>query len=129
MYQSIFSTEMLCLYGQLHSPAFTLCFCCLGGRRSNSTSIGSLNSSFNDGASGMSTPRRSSRSRSNSVSSTRRLAAAKAKKSSEYKLEEGMTVLYNNDMGVYAVGPVCSLALTCTCSLINESFHFIFNNE
>ena len=74
----------------------------LGGHRSASSSIGSLNSSFNDGASvsGTSTPknRTKSRSRSNSLSGVKK-TNRKAQTSNDYKLEEGMTVLFNNDMG------------------------------
>lgn len=74
----------------------------LGGHRSASSSIGSLNSSFNDGVSdsGTSTPKSRSRvrSRSNSLSGTRK-PNRKVQNSTDYKLEEGMTVLFNNDMG------------------------------
>ena len=71
----------------------------LGGHKSASSSIGSLNSSFNDGASGTSTPRKpKSRSRTNSLSGMRR-STRKTTSTAEYKLEEGMTVLFNNDMG------------------------------
>jgi len=81
----------------------------LGGHRSASSSIGSLNSSFNDGASGISTPKHT-RSRSSSLSRVKR-TNRKTQASSEYKLEEGMTVLFNNDMGkcdsLLAIGKIC----------------------
>ncbi|XP_067945345.1 CAP-Gly domain-containing linker protein 4-like isoform X2 [Watersipora subatra] len=74
-----------------------------GGHRSASSSIGSLNGSFNDGAaiSGTSTPktRARSRSRSNSLSGARKVNR-KGPTSNDYKLEEGMTVLFNNEMVV-----------------------------